>query len=120
MSNTTKTTIATLKTFIEAVEFVADTDEWIPNARQWHKIRDMIYSLNDDPQPQPQPAPVQYATAWQPPQPGPAVGWDVPQPVRQTTGLSSSIVGGPSVPMLNSTKTPDVDTSNGQYQPAFR
>ena len=50
MSEITKTiTIHDLRTFIEAVEFASDSDEWIPTARQWKRIREMIDQVVDTP-----------------------------------------------------------------------
>lgn len=136
---TTKTyTINELKTFIEAVEFAADTDEWIPSARQWKRIRDMIDSLSEPvavaPTPQQhfrQVAPV-------------AMIPHIPHPMDNIVieGGQNGIPAAPAAPSAFATvpyapqqrapqaplgaggampvRTPDIDTSNGQgYQSGF-
>ena len=45
MSTSPKVTAAELKTFIDAVEFAADNENWVPSERQWKRIREMINNL---------------------------------------------------------------------------
>lgn len=108
-----------LKTFIDACEFIADTEQmWVPSARQWAKIREMIRNLNDGrsvdmvgltyPSAQPMVAP--------PPIPaGPSVLPPVPNNLPSAPPPHSAslfAVGG-------TTRTPHIDTSDGNYQSAF-
>lgn len=106
-----------LKTFIEAVEFATDTDEWVPSARQWKKIREMIDKL-EEVAPAPARPPVQMAP--------PAMALPSPQyaaPARMAPGGMGGPQGGPlpafGVGQTGALKTPDIDTSNGNYQSAF-
>jgi hypothetical protein len=119
-----KITIRELQTFIEAVEFAADSENWIPSERQWKRIRAMIDSLVDTPA-------AKAATVAQPVAAAPAVYAPVipPQPDRpvqyaQPGGLTMPVhhtappaFAGmqPGVPV----RTPDIDTSNGSYQSSF-
>lgn len=109
-------TVEKLQSFIEAVIFAADlsdSEEWVPTARQWKKIYEMIESLeatNVSPQPTVQQQPVRYATA----SPTPAY---TPMPMRQPMGLP------PDVPMAGvhggAVRASDIDTSDGNYTTPF-
>lgn len=107
-------TVSELKTFIEAVEFAADVEEWIPSERQWKRIRSMIDGLIDS---GPPPAPAaQSAPAYQPPTlpptfaPSGLAGMVPPPQMAVPFALDR-----PSQPV----RTPDIDTSNGSYSSAF-
>jgi hypothetical protein len=118
MATQKKVTISELKTFIEAVEFAADTEEWIPSKRQWLKIREMINALVEAPTPQPvslpqmmmpvQQGPVQMAPG------GLSAGLTPPGPVQIPAGVPMSGAN-PAIPV----KTPDIDTTRGNYQSSF-
>lgn len=120
-----------LKTFIDACEFIADTEQmWVPSARQWAKIREMIRNLNDGRSvdmvgltyPSAQPtmvapiAPPQVPTFAPPPVPaGPSVLPPVPDNLPSAPPPHSAslfAVGGTA-------RTPHIDTSDGNYQSAF-
>lgn len=118
-------TVRELQTFIEAVEFAADTDNWVPSERQWKRIREMIDNLAyrpAAPQPAPQPAPVvQYsAPAMPPPQhqaPVRMAPGGMPPPPSGVSGRPAPFANpaAPSMPV----KTPDIDTSSGGYESGF-
>mgnify|MGYP006055157819 CR=1 FL=1 len=135
-------TVLELKTFIDAVEFAADTDEWVPSARQWHKIRGMINRLQDTPTQQ---IPVQQQwtqhqtaapnilTSSNSPNDGRAVA-NNELPIDGPSQLLSNVAQAlekthatrvnPNVPMAtgapgNPVKTPNVDTSGGSYKSSF-
>lgn len=131
-------TVRDLKTFIDAVEFASDQDEWIPSAKQWRRIREMIDSLQES-QPavqQPQFYPPQSAM----PAPTAAPVMAAPQQPAMPTGPSAFATTGyaavtgmptgavpamPNNPLFGTTgtgqvRTPDIDTSHGKpYQSSF-
>lgn len=109
---------AELKTFIEAVEFAADSDEWIPSKRQWERIRKMIDRLDVAP-----PGPPNYgpptlmALPQAPTEFGPRMapgGMMPPQPQGIPPGVPLA-----SGSHLQPVRAPDIDTSNGHYKSAF-
>lgn len=110
--------IVQLKAFIEAVEFAADTDNWIPSERQWRRIRDMIERLEETtPAPQAvQMPPIQPPVTQMAP---PGLGGMMPpihtMPVAPQQLPGPFAMGSPHVPV----RSPDIDTSNGQYVSAF-
>lgn len=113
-----KITVRELQTFIEAVEFAADTDDWIPSERQWKRIRSMIDNLveeaprqtRSDPYPLPAPAPMPAPDRPVMMAPG-GLGGRAPAPAPSPALASSS----PGIPV----KTPDIDTSAGPYNSGF-
>lgn len=121
--STKPVTINELKTFIDAVEFASDSDNWVPSDRQWKRIRDMINRLEEAAPPAPMqmpaapfippqgsfgPPPVATQSAMQLPQ----GNWSPPPP-QQLSGPFAT--GGPSP-----VKTPDIDTTHGKgYQSSF-
>lgn len=113
-----KITIRDLQTFIEAVEFASDKDDWVPSERQWRRIRQMIDDLEEAPaaahqpqQRQQQPMSFAPATYAGPPIAGSAI------PPAQPVGPSSlsPVFGSGPQPA----KAPDIDTSNGTYKSTF-
>jgi len=112
--------VTQLKTFIEAVEFAADAENWVPSERQWRRIRNMIESLDDTPT---------AAAIHQ----SPAAPMLLPNPGPATTFVPSlSGLARPSAPNVSQltgpfaaggpqpVRTPDVDTSGGRgYQSTF-
>lgn len=123
---TKKIPVRELQTFIEAVEFAADTDDWIPSPRQWKRIRQMIDNLElpaDRPAAQPQRpaaqppmqhsnAPIRMAAGGMPPP-----TYSTPMQPMQQTPLPAPFAN-PSSPAAL-VKTPDIDTSSGEYQSSF-
>lgn len=115
------TTISELRTFIEAVEFASEQeDAWVPNARQWSRIRDMIFSIEEAVSPPPpvqmmRPVYQELTNSW------------IPAPVEQVPmqtmplPVSSIAPRHPPVtpPVFANPRTPDIDTSNGQYTSPF-
>lgn len=122
MATSTKpVTVGELKTFIDAVEFASDTDEWVPSPRQWKRIREMIERLEER-APAAAPAPVH-----QQQQPQMMVPMMVPStmmPAPQHMPSAMAAVPPPGVPLAAgapnvAVKTPDIDTSNGTYVSTF-
>lgn len=119
-----KITVRELQTFIEAVEFAADTDDWIPSERQWKRIRSMIDNLVvEAPAPvvrqvQPTAADPHQLPTSRPPQPD--------RPVQMAPGGLSgrAPTPAPSPALASNTpgvpvRTPDIDTSQGPYNSGF-
>lgn len=119
-----KISVKELQTFIDAVEFASDTEEeWIPSARQWKRIRQMINDLEPE-----VPARTQ---AVQPAPSGP-VYRDPDRPVVMApagmpppafTGMPAQTqlpptFGNPHAPGVPA-RTPDIDTSAGGYKSSF-
>lgn len=114
-----------LKTFIEAVEFAADAENWVPSERQWKRIRSMIERLEEHTLALQAP-PAQQAMRLPepvtvPPMPsGPVMmapgglGTSLPSGIPQAPLQGPFATGGPQP-----VRTPDVDTSNGQYKSSF-
>jgi hypothetical protein len=125
-------TVRDLQTFIEAVEFASDLEEWVPSAKQWKRIREMINNLEDPVPAQitPQDRPFEPPVYVQPPTmaapvyatpPGLATSFGPPGsngiPNGYPTGIPQS---GPFSQGPVPIKTPDVDTSGGKgYQSSF-
>lgn len=121
-TETKKVSVKELQTFIEAVEFAADTDNWIPSERQWKRIREMINNLESTVAPQPAAAPSYPAPAAPPVYRDPAApvrlapgGMPAPQYAAQPQLPPTLANGASSIPV----KTPDIDTSNGGYKSTF-
>lgn len=134
-------TITELKTFIEAVEFAADTDNWVPSERQWTRIRTMINNLVEPAKAAPV-APTRQYIAQQydepvmvmpqvtspldvipmgeqaPARPAGPSAFNQPQIAQQMPQMR-----GPSGPFAHggqqAVRTPDIDTTNGNYRSAF-
>lgn len=139
MADDKKVTVRDLQTFIDAVEFASDQEEWTPSPKQWKRIRDMINNLESASVAQPQPQ-VQYAQPvqphYQPPlqlaQPAPT--FSGPSTLSGVTPSGAPFGGGmPTAAPFGGTpagaafgggaapvRTPDIDTSNGKpYQSSF-
>ena len=120
-----KISVKELQTFIEAVEFAADTDDWIPSARQWKRIRQMIDNLEVEPPVRIQSAPQNLV----PPSSAPVYrnpdapvrmapgGMPPPAHANMPTQLPTTF-GNPNAPGVPA-KTPDIDTSAGGYKSSF-
>lgn len=123
MTTEKKISVKELQTFIEAVEFAADTEEWIPSARQWKRIRSMIDNLETE-----APAPARQQAV----QPAAPVYRDPDRPVMMAppgmppptfagrpaqTSLPPTF-GNPNAPGVPA-KTPDIDTSTSGYNSTF-
>lgn len=120
MSTQKPVTASELKTFIEAVEFAADADEWIPSKRQWLRIREMIDALKETPDAPMQPPAPAAALPVQQYQPMPLNGGmsafgPQHQPMQQIPRHIPIAAGAPNTAV----RTPDVDSSNGQYSTPF-
>lgn len=125
-------TVNELKTFIDAVEFLHDAaTAFVPNARQWSRLRDMIMNLSSEeviqrPVQRVQPTYAQHA----PIQPAPIdeTVYEVQQPLNPAVPAGPSAFGGAPMmntpmPMMSSpvfngsagapSRTPTIDTSNG-------
>lgn len=121
-------TISELRTFIEAVEFASEQEQgWVPNARQWARIREMIFNLEAEPA-----MPVRtYEYAQQMVPPMPPVMYER-EPMPATLPSVAAFPAGPAAlpaiaprhppvasPSFTTPRTPDIDTSNGQYTSSF-
>lgn len=118
-----------LKTFIDAVEFASDKEDWIPSERQWKRIRSMIDRLEAT-QPQsvraesapmhmPMPMHMPPGAMPEPPimaAPSAMTPMRMPQQMQPTAPtLSGPFATGGPTPV----RTPDLDTSSGQYRSAY-
>jgi hypothetical protein len=122
MASDKHVSVAELKTFIDAVEFASDADNWIPSQRQWERIRSMIDRLEDAPAP---PPPARYVPdnqqMMQLPQPSmmqvPQGGMmpSMMQPPQMLPPNAPFAAGNPAMPV----RTPDIDTMGKPYQSAF-
>lgn len=136
-----KVTIRDLQTFIDAVEFASDQEEWVPSPRQWKRIREMISKLEDAPavveRPQlyspmagvPQMAP----HALHAPMQAPASTQQIPpMPAGPSAFVAPAVPAGPQyhfggipaqphIPAaFNTPRTPDIDTTGGKpYTSSF-
>jgi len=110
------TTVRDLKTFIDAVEFASDVDEWTPSPKQWKRIRTMINDLSEEPAVAPRPT----YSAPEPIYPIPDMLPDVRLPVdtshlpsvfntQAPQSLPSGLVGG----------TPSARGNGGNYSSPF-
>lgn len=124
---TKKIPVRELQTFIEAVEFAADTEDWVPSPRQWKRIRQMIDNLelpSDRPALQVQPARQVQPQSYQPDTPVRMVPGGMPSPTYSTPMQPMQQQPLPA-PFANPAapgslvKTPDIDTSSGGYQSSF-
>ncbi len=116
MSDRKKITIRDLQTFIDAVEFASDQEEWVPSAKQWKRIKDMINNLEAEPAiptaMQLYSPPVHSGFAQPIHEPMPAI----PAGPSSMPSFSSPVV---APPIFANPRTPDIDTSTGKYQSGF-
>lgn len=125
--DTQKITIKEFRMWLQGVEEMQDA-AWVPNPTQWARIREKINSIGEEVQ--------QVQVAQQPLQhiapPVSPPGNDYP--VRMATpGLLSVVPSSPSMPVSGPShglfatpetpqmpiRTPNIDTTNGQYQSTF-
>lgn len=122
--NTKPVTAVELKTFIDAVEFAADAEKWVPSERQWTRIRDMINRLEETASAPaamaqaPQQHYMQIPTAdaqisYGPRGMGPPGGG-----MMQPQGLPQGVPFAAATPQIP-VKTPDIDTLGKPYTSAF-
>lgn len=123
VDKTKPVTAVELKTFIDAVEFAADAENWVPSPRQWTRIRDMIDRLEETAT---TPAAIaqapqhymQIPTADAQISYGPR-GMGVPQGgMMQPQGLPQGVPFAGSTPQIP-VKTPDIDTLTQPYKSTF-
>lgn len=121
-AETKKVTIRDLQTFIDAVEFASDTEEWVPSARQWKRIRQMINDLEESPPPQIQRQQSNQPNFGTPQYAGPPISGSslaVPAGYQQQTQPAVQLPPVFGTGAQQPAKTPDIDTSNGQYKSNF-
>jgi hypothetical protein len=114
------TTVQKLKSLIEAIDLMSEEDEWVPSAKQWRRIKEMIETLEE-----PEPANTYGRPPVQTPQssmtaPGtrPAAG---AQPAPRAPGpnpLESGILNFPEVPSAIPADAPRAPSSSGLTPPA--
>lgn len=128
-------TVKEFKMWLQGVEEMQD-DDWTPTAVQWKRIREKINQIADT---APAPTPVTYrGPAEAPAMPFPAPGAAPPMPPSGMSAAPSSLQLPPNMPAAPRTavtpgglpvslasqpgakvKTPDIDTSNGNYNSQF-
>lgn len=117
-----KISVKELQTFIEAVEFAADTEDWIPSARQWKRIRQMIDNLENEAVSRPQPVqPSSPTTVYRDPNAPVVMAPPGMPPARMAGPMPTHLpptFGNPTAPGIPA-KTPDIDTSAGGYNSTF-
>lgn len=129
MSDAQHITLNEFKFWLEGVEEM-QPENWTPDARQWARIREKINTIGNNSEITPvRPAPAHYheavlpvasdhqesfpvysGSSFVPANPG-AIR-QAPQPVNNALFGSP---GSPTIPI----KTPNLDTSSGNYEPAF-
>lgn len=120
MSDEQKISMKDFRMWLQGVEEMQPED-WVPDARQWARIREKIDSVDDGPvsvsptsKPQSYPA---YANH-QPTPPavpsGPSMMPPAPRASASPQTLNGPFANG-SIPV----RTPDVDTSGGKYESSF-
>lgn len=132
--NTKKTSFKEFQAWLEGVKDMQG-DDWTPSAEQWKRIQDKIAAVEvkldfaDEPAPRPalamptgpQPRAPQ-TTIHFPPAPG-SIPDDieiVPSSVSENTPIPTAPINAPvAVDPKVPVKTPDVDSSNGNYKSAF-
>jgi hypothetical protein len=113
------------RSWLQGVEDMQD-DNWTPTSTQWIKIRQKIDCIEQQaslPNPPVYPTGVRTAS-FQSPQPSIMEQQFIPAPAPMpfpspTTGRVSTFIPPPPPAHFDSTKTPDIDTSTGEYKPAF-
>lgn len=135
MTTPKKVTATELKTFIDAVEFAADTEEtWVPSTRQWIRIRDMINNLEETAQvvttvpvpvhqpmimpiPQPHHGMANIPMGMEgPPMPAGPSAFGGAQQMPQQMNHRAPLAQNAAMPV----RTPDIDTSGGNgYTSSF-
>ena len=118
-------TIKEFRMWLEGVEEMQE-EGWVPDAKQWARIRTKINSIEDAPLPKRTEAQVPQYNTYNPNEVAPS-GY-IPEPFQiPTTVLANPASGGlpgmgnaPAFPGgLVTTKTPDIDTSVGGYVSKF-
>ena len=114
MSDKITITIKEFRMWLEGVEEMQD-DSWVPDSKQWARIRSKINSVEDGPASQAilHPVSQQHVANSTTYQTFPAT-FEVPQTLQGGQLISSVGTTG-----LNQTKTPDIDTSIGGYRSNF-
>ena len=119
MSDKTTITIKEFRMWLEGVEEMQD-DDWVPDAKQWARIRAKIDSVVESTAPQ---AMVTYNSQPAPSYGQPAGGYAHEFPstfdIPPTFPTGPTLPSGASLGGLNLTKTPDIDTTSGNYQSKF-
>ena len=116
--------LSQFKSWLEGVEEMQEAD-WHPSATQWKTIRDK-FDLIVEPKPEPvsarAPAPVPAGPmpVYQPPRPAAAPAWDNPpaMPEAEMTPAARALLAGGAGPGAK-TVTPDVDTTDGNFESPF-
>lgn len=134
-----KRTLSEFRAWLEGVEELQG-DDWCPDADQWKLIRAAIDGIVEEAPPEPAPAPAagnpydrapeqQYHPAPAPaPVPGPAPQQSTMLPVgdsvEMTPAAKAALNGGAPPPSMTpdpdgKLKTPNLDTTNGDYNSGF-
>lgn len=119
--------LSDFRSWLQGVEDM-QADDWVPNSIQWKKIRQKINQIEEVEIPSrvaPQyTAPQQFVPPPSYPVPRPMAEMPVmvppgPSALEVPGGPRVSTFVPPQIPRLDNTKTPDIDTSNGQYTTNF-
>jgi hypothetical protein len=119
-------TIKEFRMWLEGVEEMQD-EGWVPDPKQWARIRSKINSIEDAPLPKRNEAQVPQYNTYNPHEAAVGTGY-IPEPFQIPTTVLGNPQGGglpgmgnaPSFPGgIVTTKTPDIDTSAGGYVSKF-
>lgn len=132
MADNTKITIKEFRMWLQGVEEMQDP-AWVPNPTQWLRIREKINTIDDEPDTVVvhQQQPVHQQMSYPVPPTGVPLGNDLPgipagpsslmvpqypsMPVSPPPGGLFATPEAPSMPV----RTPNIDTTNGNYQSTF-
>jgi len=116
-----KTTLVEFRAWLEGVEEMQG-DEWVPSIEQWRRIRNKIDMIEDAPIPEPVPA-IPTPPAYIPvPTPAYAPGPSSLDGVVHQPAPPAPIELNPNAPIAKGqqqVKTPDIDTSSGEYKSSY-
>lgn len=129
MSDENTITIKEFRMWLQGVEEMQDA-AWVPNPTQWRRIREKIDTIVDD-EPVQQPAPQQVNYGYPVPPTGISLGNDIPVqagpsglaatprlPPMPTSPPPGGLFATPETPTIP-VRTPNIDTTNGNYQSSF-
>jgi hypothetical protein len=127
MSEEKKITVKEFKMWLEGVEEM-QTEDWIPDARQWARIREKIACISEGETPVQQPSPahagmggsVQSGQVFQTPQlparpAGPSMMPAAPRPTNLQLQGPFANPESPQMPV----RTPNIDTQGKPYESSF-
>ena len=135
MADNTKITIKEFRMWLQGVEEMQDP-AWVPNPTQWQRIREKINTIEDEPETVVVHQPVVHQApqvAYPVPPTGVPLGNEIPGVPAGPSSLASApypvaslpatpppggLFATPEAPNMP-VRTPNIDTTNGQYQSSF-